>query len=211
MAAADRGVEEMTASGKKHPLRWILPLGELFCFGGLTLAWWVLDPADPAAGIDFSAALYGGCMLGAAVLSVAGVLYGVYMTFAGEGRLLLRPAFWGKLALSLFQGVNLLSILLAMAAGAVAFGALLGPAGLLGVGFFGALWLGWLYLTGLGPSACLAAFVWDGVRRGERGIAPALVYTILLLIPAADAIAAVVLFLAARPGDGTRAAGKANR
>ena len=98
-----------------------------------------------------------------------------------------------------------------MAAGAVAFGALLGPAGLLGVGFFGALCLGWLYLTGLGPSACLAAFVWDGVRRGERGIAPALVYTILLLIPAADAIAAVVLFLAARPGDGTRAAGKANR
>ena len=60
----------MTESGKKHPLRWILPLGELFCFGGLALAWRVLDPADPAAGIDFSAALYGGCMLGAGAVVV---------------------------------------------------------------------------------------------------------------------------------------------
>ena len=95
---------------------------------------------------------------------------------------------------------------LAVLMGAVAFSGLLGPLGLLGVGLVGIMGLGWLWFVGLGPSACLIAYLWSGVRTGEVRAGRAVLQTLFLLIPVVDVAAAVILYRTS-PGNGTRPEG----
>ena len=197
-------------------LAW-LPLGaEVLCFGAMAFLGLpgelVLEPPGPGAldaavlAVDRGIGPFWLLFLAVTLLGTITLIQAVCLGLAGERPLLRRLGFRGRLALSLCQGGFLVIMGLSVLAGALAFSALLGPLGLLGAGLLGALGLGWLWFAGLGPSACLIAWLWTGARAGAVPWGRAAFLTLLLLIPAADLAAAVIVYRTS-PGNGTRTEG----
>lgn len=200
---------------KKHRFAW-LPLGaEVLCFGGMAFTGLpkelVLEPSPQAVdaavlAVERRMGPFWILFAAIAVLGALNLIQALRLGLAGERSLLRQLGLWGRLALSLCQGGFLVFLGLAVLMGAVAFSGLLGPLGLLGVGLVGIMGLGWLWFVGLGPSACLIAYLWSGVRAGEVRAGRAVLQTLLLLIPVVDVTAAVILYRTS-PGNGTRPEG----
>lgn len=194
-------------NGKKRPLCWLPLTAEVLCLLAFLLLDWIVPLHDPAAGIDRATILGGWLLLAVTILGAVNLVYPVYLGFQGEGRLLRKLGFWGKLALTALLAVSLGILALSLMAVTLFLCMFTGPLGLLGTGAFGAIGLAWLYFIGLGPSAYLAAFLWSGVRAGKVTVPRAVVHTLLQLIPVADVIAAVWLYITTRRGKAPRAAG----
>ena len=184
-------------NGKKRPFCWLPLTAEVLCLLAFLLLDWIVPLHDPVA-IDRATILGGWLLLAVTILGAVNLVYPVYLGFQGEGRLLRKLGFWGKLALTALLAVSLGILALSLMAVTLFLCMFAGPLGLLGTGAFGAIGLAWLYFIGLGPSAYLAAFLWSGVRAGEVTVPRAVVHTLLQLIPVADVIAAVWLYITTR-------------
>ncbi|MCI8652431.1 MAG: hypothetical protein HFF11_01880 [Angelakisella sp.] len=210
MGTADR--IEVTPVIRRR-LAWLSLGAEVLCFGGLALAGGSLGldlKPDPET-VDMAVSLANrgtgpltGLLAAITLLGVGNLLWAVVLGLSREGPLLRRLGFWGRLSVSLCQLCFLVVLGLSLLAGAMAFTALLGPLGFWGVGFFGVLALGWLWFVGLGPSACLIAFLWNRVREGAMPPLKAALGTLLLLIPVVDIAAAVTIYIGTSPENGTR-------
>ena len=156
-------------NGKKRPFCWLPLTAEVLCLLAFLLLDWIVPLHDPAAGIDRATILGGWLLLAVTILGAVNLVYPVYLGFQGEGRLLRKLGFWGKLALTALLAVSLGILALSLMAVTLFLCMFTGPLGLLGT--------------------------------------RAVVHTLLQLIPVADVIAAVWLYITTRRGKAPRTAG----